>query len=63
MLYAKALKNKHNSLLKFLPILSCFWTEIILHFIISLSINNSYNPILIIVNDLIKKTLYIIYHK
>ena len=48
--------------MKPLLILSYLWTDVILDFIIGLSINNSYNTIFIVVNYWIKKRYYMSYN-
>lgn len=52
--YAKALRDKYNDLLKPLSIQSRSWKKIILDFLPSLPISNSYNIVLILINYLIK---------
>lgn len=49
---SKTLRHQYNGLLKLLPIIFCFWTDIILDFIIGLLINKNYNTILIIIDYL-----------
>ena len=56
--YAKTPKDQYNSLLKLLPIFSNFWTDNTLDFITGLSINNSYNIILMIIDCLMRKKHY-----
>lgn len=56
---AKASKDLYNYLLKLWSIPFCLWTDVTLDFIISLSISNSYNAILIIVDYLTEKKDYI----
>lgn len=58
--HIKASRIYYNGLLKFLLILSYFWTNIDLNFVTSLPINNNYNMILMIVDHLIKKKYYIL---
>lgn len=58
---AKVLQDQYNNLLKPLPILSHPLSNIILNFITRLSINNSYNTNLMIVNYLTKEKYYILY--
>ena len=58
---AKALKDQYNGLLKPLPIPSCPWTDITFDFVTGLSIHNSYNTILILVDCLTKERHYISY--
>lgn len=59
--YTKVLKDQDNSLLKSLLIPFSLLIDIILDFIISLSLNNYYNVIFIVTNYLIKKKYYISY--
>ena len=59
--YAKASKDWSNGLLKPLPIPFCPWTNITPDFVIGLSVSNSYNAILMVVDHLTKKRHYILY--
>lgn len=56
---AKALREWYNGLLKPLLIPTHPWTDVILDFITDLSISNSYNTILMVVNQCTKERHYI----
>lgn len=59
--YAKVFKNQYNNFLKPLLILAFPWIDVILDFMTGLSSNNSYNVVLIIINQLTKEKYYILY--
>lgn len=58
---AKAPRNQYNGILKSLPIPTYPWTNVTSDFITKLPLNNDYNAILIIIDQLTKKKHYILY--
>ena len=59
--YAKALRDRYNGILKPLPILTHFWTDFTLDFVMGLPLSNGYNAILMVIDQWTKKRHYIPY--
>lgn len=59
--YAKASRDWYNSILKLLSISIYSWTDVTLEFVTGLPFSNSYNEVLIVIDQLIKKSHYISY--